>query len=141
MSHDVPSLETNDLRDVLIRSGNSCVEYTRDRAPTAASRQKKSSAFEAKGGEGQPTAELGPTTRTPSPVCAALCLGLGSRCRTPKGTGIGSIRVKLQHPGIELAGGFCRVIQPNEVTDVLARFLHIFRTVIVAGNLMSRNNR
>jgi hypothetical protein len=29
----------------------------------AASRHKKSSAFEAKGGKGQPTAKLGPTTR------------------------------------------------------------------------------
>jgi hypothetical protein len=29
MSHDVPSLEIDDLRDVLIRSGNSYVEDTR----------------------------------------------------------------------------------------------------------------
>jgi hypothetical protein len=66
---------------------------------------------------------------------AALCLGLSGSGRTPKGTGIGSIRVKLEHPVIELAGGFCRVVQLNEVADVLARFLHVFRTVIVAGNL------
>src|SRR3982074_1568378 len=81
--------------------------------------------------------------RQPAPLSprAALCLSLGSRGRTPKRAGIGAIRVKLQHPVIELAGGCCRVIQPNEVADVLARFFHIFRTVIVAGNLMSRNNR
>ena len=34
MSHDVPSLEIDDLRDVLIRSGNSYVEDTRDRTST-----------------------------------------------------------------------------------------------------------
>src|ERR1700730_13457448 len=108
--------------------------------PVDPARQKKSSAFEAKGGEGQPTAELGPTTSPPFSR-AALCLTPGSRGRTQKRAGIGAIRVKLQHPVIELAGGCCRVIQPNEVADVLARFFHIFRTVLVAGNLMSRNNR
>jgi hypothetical protein len=41
MPHDVPSLEIDDLRGVLIRSGNSYVEYTRDRAPMAALRQKR----------------------------------------------------------------------------------------------------
>src|SRR5258705_13557071 len=35
-------------------------------------RQKKSSAFEAKGGEGQPTAELGPTTSPPFPACSVM---------------------------------------------------------------------
>ena len=41
MSHDVPSLEIDDLRDVLIRLGNSYVEDTRDRTSTSASRQKQ----------------------------------------------------------------------------------------------------
>jgi hypothetical protein len=72
---------------------------------------------------------------------AALCLSLSSSGRAPKGTRIGAVRIKLQHLVVELTGGSCRVIQPNEVTDVLARFFHIFRTVIVAGNLMSGNNR
>src|SRR6516162_8277927 len=71
---------------------------------------------------------------------AALYLSLGSSGRTPKGTRIGAVGIKLQHLVIELAGGFCRVIQPNEVTDILARFFHISRVVIVAGNLMSRND-
>jgi hypothetical protein len=39
MSHDVPSLEIDDLRDVLIRSGNSYVGDTRDRTSTSASRR------------------------------------------------------------------------------------------------------
>src|SRR6267142_1615350 len=42
MSHDVPSLEIDDLRDVLIRSGNSHVEDTRDRTSTSASRHERS---------------------------------------------------------------------------------------------------
>src|ERR1700733_14274047 len=41
MSHDAPCLGTDDLRDALIRSGNSYVRYTRDRAPTAALRQQR----------------------------------------------------------------------------------------------------
>jgi hypothetical protein len=71
----------------------------------------------------------------------ASCLSLGSSGRTPKGTRIGTIGVELQHLVIELTRGFCRVVQPNEVTDVLACFFHISWTVIVAGNLMSRDNR
>ena len=43
MSHDVPSLEIDDLRDVLIRSGNSYVEDTRDRTSTSALRHKLTS--------------------------------------------------------------------------------------------------
>jgi hypothetical protein len=42
---------------------------------------------------------------------------------------------------MEFAGGFRHVIQLNEVTNILARFFPISRTVIVSGNLMSRNNR
>jgi hypothetical protein len=66
---------------------------------------------------------------------AAPCLSFGSSGRTPEGTGIGTIWVKLQHLVVELACSFCRVVQPNEVADVLPRFFHILRTVIVAGNL------
>src|SRR6516162_2088712 len=72
---------------------------------------------------------------------AALYLSLGSSGRTPKGTSIGAIGIMRQHLVIELAGGFRRVIQSNEVADVLARFFDISRTIIVAGNLVSANNR
>jgi hypothetical protein len=70
-----------------------------------------------------------------------LRLSLGGSGRTPKGTGISAIGVKLQHLVVELPRGFSRVIQPDEVANVLARFFDISRTIIVAGNLVPGNNR
>jgi len=75
------------------------------------------------------------------PEDRSLWFGFGSNGCTPQGTGIGTISIKLEHPVIKLTGGFRGVIQPNEVTNVLTRFFHISRAVIVSGDLMSRNNR
>jgi hypothetical protein len=68
-------------------------------------------------------------------------LSLGRSGRAPEGAEIGAIGIELQHPVVELPRGFCCVIQPDEVAYVLTGFFDISRTIIVAGNLVSSNNR
>ena len=68
-------------------------------------------------------------------------LSLGRGGRAPEGTKINAIGIKLQHLVVELPRGFSCVIQPDEVAYVLAGFFDISRTIIVAGNLVSGDNR
>src|ERR1039457_3883833 len=82
-----------------------------------------------------PMTSPGPTTCAPL-LRAALCLRLGSSGRAPQRTGICTIRIKLQHPVVELARRFRRVVQPNEVTDVLGGFFHLFLTAFFSGGVV-----